>query len=161
MEYKDKLMTEKYLHEELKKESATFFELDDAFFEELHDEIMLKVEQVEVKKISSWQRWANRFRKSAKIVSQRLGAQLVMVTVVAAVIFQAFRIENRWRQTMNEYKIEEFVIQAIQDPSKMSQSVLTHQNESDFFLDVANRSFDDLNLNKLDQLLGSVKRVRR
>lgn len=161
MSTKDKLKTEKYLHEELKKESATFFELDEAFFEKLHDDIMLKVDQVEVKKVSSWQRIANRLRENAKILSQRLGAQVVMAMVVVSVIFQVYRIENRWRQTMNDFQTEAFVLQALQDPGKMSQSVLTHQNESDFFLDVANRSFDDLNLNKLDQLLGSVKRVRR
>ncbi|MNT20519.1 hypothetical protein D3C72_1558290 [compost metagenome] len=53
---------------------------------------------------------------------------------------------------------ERIVAEALLDPADLSQTLISSQNESDFFVDVASESFENLSVSKVNQLMGEGRR---
>jgi hypothetical protein len=115
---------------------------DDAFFEALHDKVMMAIEETSMKP-------APRIAKNSKKLLKKLvissGGMAALAILVLSVGFLSTSSEQ-------QSKTQEIVQAAVQNPEESFQ-VLGVQSQDDFLVDVASASFDDLSIQQLESLL--------
>lgn len=122
--------------------------MSDDFFDKLHDKIMAEVEKTDIAPIplfrTRWREWAN-----------PVGGVLSLFLLT----FIALNQTDKFNQSMERAGLasdgrERIVSEALLSPDDLSQTLITTQNESDFFIDVAGESFENLTVSKINQIMG-------
>lgn len=133
--------------------------MSEDFFDRLHDKIMAEVETVEIKPTpvlmtprnllrSHWRGW---LYPVSGVVSLMAFAVLLMPQV------------SKVNQSMTRAGLlsdghERIVSEALLSPEEISQTFISTQSESDFFMDVARESFENLSVDKFNQIMGESTR---
>lgn len=129
--------------------------MSEDFFDKLHDKIMIEVERTEVApppmlmKQKSYLRshWKGWLYSATSVAS---------VAAVAIVLSSQFTKVNETMQRVGLYSDgrERIVEMALNSPDSVAQTLIVSQSEADFFVDVANESFENLTVAKFNKLMG-------
>ncbi len=139
----------------LKASDNTELPMNDDFFESLHDKIMAEVEKTEIapgpilmtpRRLlrSHWRGW---LYPAGGIVSVAFFAMLLMSPV--SKVNQSLQ-----RAGLFSDGADRIAAEALRSPEDLSQTLISLQNESDFFMDVARESFENLSVDKLNKIMG-------
>ncbi len=117
-------------------------DLDEAFFDSLHDKIMSAIDDKELPKRPPRSRllWAPRLPKSWFLASSTLA--------LAAVIFIGVGLLR------NQLNSKNIMHHAMGSPDELAE-MASYQNSNDFFVDVAGQNFHDLTTKDLKDLIRS------
>ncbi len=126
-------------------------DLDDAYYEQLTNKIMAKVEETEMAPppiivVRS------RHREAAKKIAWRVAT--VGTAVFCVAIVASFLATANLRQKFDP--VTEMAKQSAVHPEE-DALFLSYQNEGDFFVDVASQSFDDLTKDEFNHLMEKTK----
>ncbi len=131
----------------LKKNDAETAKFSDDYLEQLHNQIMAQVDRKEItaapklKMKSQHKRWAK--GASASLL-------LLLVCFQVKNYLQHKNLNPHWEIS------RQMVLQAEENPLALTQ-LMTYQNESDFFVDVASLSLDHLTKEKFETLMKTTK----
>lgn len=139
----------------LKASDNTELPMNEDFFEKLHDKIMAEVEKTEIapgpvlmtsRRLlrSHWRGW---LYPAGGIVSVVFFAVLLMSPVSKV---------NQSLQRVGLFSdgTERIAAEALRSPEDLTQTLISLQNESDFFMDVARESFENLSADKINKIMG-------
>jgi hypothetical protein len=134
-------------------------QMSEDFFDRLHDKIMAEVEQTEIKPQPMLMTPRNMLRAHWR------GWLYPMAGVASVFVFTSMLLGqvSKVNQSMQRVGLlsdghERIVAEALLDPADISQTLISSQNESDFFVDVAAESFENLSVSKVNQLMGEGRR---
>lgn len=143
----------------LKKADDIEIPMSEDFFNRLHDKIMFEVEQKEIAPTpmlmtprnllrSHWRGW---LYPAGGITSLFIFASLLLTQV------------SKVNQSMQRVGLlsdghERIVAEALLSPEDLSQTLISSQSESDFFMDVARESFENLSEAKFNKIMGESRR---
>ena len=110
------------------------------YFEKLHDKIMAKVEVTEMRKdkedpVKKW---------------RRLCMQWAAVACAIAVVVTAQPVQQ---QSTMQIASDQIFLQVSANPEELANTVLSHQSENDFLVDLAREKHDDLSVEQLNNLI--------
>src|SRR5690606_29905846 len=115
--------------------------MDAEFYDRLHDKIMASIEQTTIHKPSIWEKRRERLRAHWKSWTVSGGSLLlVLFAATQSPIWVDSVVENSHtvQVVRNE---EEFNFESSAAPEEFAETLITYQSHSDFFVDVAERSF--------------------
>lgn len=143
------------MRRELREQDSFDLQLSDDFFNKLHDKIMNAVEQTEM--VPAPKTWFDRNKLRSHVKSWLYPAGGVLSVVLSAVLvtgqIEGFD-ENLARIGLLSDGYEIIAQKAIMEPEHISQTLISGQLETDFFMDVASESFENLTVSKFNQILG-------
>lgn len=133
--------------------------MNDEFFDRLHDKIMMEVDRSEMAPgpvllsprnllRSHWRGW---LYPAGGITSLFFFASLLMTQVSKV-------NESMQRIGLLSDGHERIVTEALLSPEYLTQTLISSQNESDFFMDVASESFENLTVAKFKKIMGESQR---
>lgn len=146
----------------LKEADKVELALSDDFFEKFHDKVMAKIEETAIQPApNKMHKTRNYLRAHWRGWVYPAGSTLSML-VMAFVVFSQFPALTSGLQRVGllSRQQEQVVAAAVASPDDFSQTLLSNQSESDFFVDVASESFEDLSVTKFNQIMGE-SRSRR
>lgn len=129
--------------------------MSEDFFDKLHDKIMAEVEKTDIAPAPLLMRPRSVFRSRWREWANPVGGVLSLFLLT----FIALNQTDKFNQSMERAGLasdgrERIVSEAILSPEDLSQTLITTQNESDFFIDVAGESFENLTVSKINQIMG-------
>ncbi|MGZ3768353.1 MAG: hypothetical protein ACXVCP_03760 [Bdellovibrio sp.] len=138
----------------LKKLDDIELPMDDAFFDRLHDKIMAEVDKTEIAPTPV-------FMKSRKLLRSHWRGWLYSIGGVSSVLVLGSLLMSQFshiNETMQRVGLfsdghERIVAEALLSPEQLNQTLISTQNESDFFMDVASESFENLSVAKLNKIM--------
>ena len=146
-----KASAERQLRKNLKQAGDFELPMDEDFYEKLHNKIMAAVEETEItplSKLTSTQQLMKRYwRKAlpyAKGVTQVIMALALLLgsSIKARELVQNFWSSSHTVQMVQNEK--QIINEALESPEQFSTSLISYQNQNDFFLDVAAQSEDSI-----------------
>ena len=143
------------LRRALKNNDEIEIDLDEAFFNRLHDKIMAQVEETPMAAPAS-------FGKTRRMLRAHWRSWLYPAGGLMSVILVASLLSPLWLQlektlqrsgllSDGEQRIASEAVLSLED---LSQTLIVSQSEADFFMDVANNSIENLSVDKLKKALG-------
>ncbi len=134
------LMREMVLVKKLKAEDAIELPMDELFFDDLHNKIMLSVEKTEVKPLSKWtktwvfleQKSLNQLPKLKKVV--KLSITATSITIGIGLL--KFSLSSQMSYAQNNTNKNLILTEAQRNPMEWSELVVNYQNENDFYADI-------------------------
>lgn len=133
--------------------------VDEAFFEQLHDKIMAEVEKIEIKPAPPLLRSRNILRASWRGWVYPAGGITSLLILAALMVPQVSKLtQSMQRAGLLSDGRERIVAAAVSIPQDLSQTFISTQSESDFFMDVARESFENLSVAKFNKLMGESSR---
>lgn len=128
--------------------------MDPAFYDRLHARIMAEVEKIEMKPSPWYEKpgtylrahWRSWLALGGSLSGLALAAQLGSIIVKSSL--------NGSHAVFAAQQEDRFLDQALQAPETVSRSILVSQADADFFMDVADRSFDNLSEEQFNRLIG-------
>ena len=138
----------------LKKNDEVELPMDEAFYERLHDKIMRAIDQAEIEVPSIWQKPRRKLLDHWKswVVS---GGSIIMILIAslqAPIAAKTFLNDSHVVQVVKNE--DAFNSKTTEAPEVFSDSLIVYQNQSDFFVDVAERSFHDLSKEHIREIMG-------
>lgn len=132
-------------------------QVDDLFFERLHDRIMAEVDKTEVEPKSPWEGLGRVMRLQWKgwLVS---GGSLMMILAAAMHtpnLVKSYLDESHVVQVVRNE--EGFIDATMNSTQQFADTVISYQSEDDFFVDVAERSFHDLSKEHFREIMGEAR----
>lgn len=129
--------------------------MSDDFFDRLHDKIMSEVEQTEMAPTPVLMRPRNMLRAHWRGWLYPTGG-LMSVALAATLLVPHMAKVNQGMQRAGLLSDgrERIVTEAILSPEDLSQTLISSQTESDFFVDVASESSQTLTIAKLNKIVG-------
>lgn len=138
---------------ELKKNSIEL-PMDDAFYDRLHDRIMAAVEKTEMKRPSPWD-------KPKKLLCSQWKTWILSGGSLTMTLLAALQSPNLARSIFDESHTvqvvrneDDFVTETLRSPEHFTETLISLQNQGDFFVDVAERSFHDLSKEHVREIMG-------
>jgi len=129
--------------------------MNEDFFDKLHDKIMMEVERVEVAPPPMLLKQKNYLRAHWKGWLYSASSVASMGLVIAVLSTQFGKVsESMQRAGLYSDGRERIVEAALNSPDAMAQTLISSQSEADFFVDVANESFENLTVAKFNKLMG-------
>lgn len=120
--------------------------MDEAFYEKLHDKIMARVEETEVKKLPAWTSFVARPKKYLKSHWKGwLGTGLSMMAVgyfglhMTTLAGSFIPESHTFKVVQNE---RAFLEGALSSPDSFSETLINHQSQDDFLSDVASQGLE-------------------
>ncbi len=115
--------------------------MDEAFYDKLHDKIMARVDDTEIRKLPSWTFFVARPKKYLKSHwKEWLGTGLSMIAV-GYVGIQAATMASSVIPQSHTYKVvkneSDFLKGALGSPESFSHTLINHQSQDDFIAEVA------------------------
>lgn len=143
----------------LKKADDFEMMLNEEFFDKLHSKIMAEVEKTEVAPPPMLMTPRNLLRAHWRGWLYPAGGMLSLFVFTSMLLGQVSKVsESMQRVGLLSDGHERIVAEALLDPSDMSQTLISTQSESDFFVDVAAESIETLSISKLNQIMGEGRR---
>lgn len=115
--------------------------MDEAFYERLHDKIMARVDETEIKRLPSWTTFIARPKNYLRSHWKGwLGSGMSMVAV-GYVGLQMTTLASSVIPESHTYKVVQneraFLQNALGSPESFSNSLISHQSQGDFISEVA------------------------
>ncbi len=133
--------------------------MDDDFFDRLHDKIMAKVERVDIAPPPMLMTPRNLLRAHWRGWLYPVGGLMSLFLFSTLLLGQVSKVnQGMQRAGLLSDGRERIVAEALLAPEDLSQTLISGQNESDFFVDVATESFENLSVAKFNQLMGEERR---
>ena len=128
--------------------------MGDDFFDRMHDRIMAEVEKTEMAPPSVLMKPKNYLRDHWRGWLYSSGS-LAALAFVAGILSSQVSQVNETMQRVGLFSDghDRIVAEAIAAPESFSQTLISSQTEADFFVDVANESFENLTVAKLNKKL--------
>lgn len=140
-----------------KMKAADDFELmlSDDFFNKLHDKVMAKVDEVEMAPAPVLLTPRNILRAHWRGWLYPVGGIMSLFLMSSLLLSQASKVsQSMQRVGLLSDGHERIVAEALLSPEDLSQTLISSQSESDFFVDVANESFETLSVAKFNKIMG-------
>ncbi|MBV2167703.1 MAG: hypothetical protein KUL82_03250 [Bdellovibrio sp.] len=133
--------------------------MNDDFFDRLHDKIMAEVDKTEVAPPPMLVTPRNLLRAHWRGWLYPAGG----VTSLFVLAFLLMPQVSKVNQSMQRVGLfsdghERIVAEALLSPEDLSQTLISTQSESDFFMDVARESFENLSVSKFNKIMGESAR---
>jgi len=133
-------------------ETANDIELpmDPQFYERLHDKIMARVEETEIKKVPGWFMVMARPKKYLRNHWKGwLGTTMSLITAAYLGLQISVHV-SKWIPESHTFKVvqneKELLQNALGSPEDFSTSLINYQSHEDFVVDVASQRSTDLDL---------------
>jgi hypothetical protein len=128
----------------LKAEDPVDLPMDEKFYEQLHDKIMLSVEKTEIKKMSKLAKtWVFLERKTqsprARIKKAAKPGLAVLMMVLALSLMNNLGATGNSQLLAQDLNQSTILKEAQSRPTEWSELVVNYQNENDFYADVLSR----------------------
>nr|BFD58521.1 hypothetical protein CKG001_06280 [Bdellovibrio sp. CKG001]BFD61949.1 hypothetical protein BdHM001_06300 [Bdellovibrio sp. HM001]BFD65786.1 hypothetical protein HAGR004_08080 [Bdellovibrio sp. HAGR004] len=129
--------------------------MNDDFFDRLHDKIMAEVEQTVIQPTPVLMTPRNLLRSHWRGWLYPVSGVASLFVLASLLIPQVSKVN----QTMTRAGLlsdghERIVSEALLSPEEISQTLISTQSESDFFMDVARESFENLSVDKFNKIMG-------
>lgn len=129
--------------------------MSDDFFDSLHDKIMAKVEEAEMAPPPVLMTPRNMLRAHWRGWLYPVGGLMSLFLMSFMMIGQVSKVnQGMQRVGLLSDGHERIVAEALLAPEDVSQTLISTQSESDFFVDVANESFETLSVAKFNKIMG-------
>lgn len=143
----------------LKKADDFEMQLNDDFFDKLHDKIMAEVDKTEVSPPPMLMTPRNLLRAHWRGWLYPLGGVASLFVFTSMLLGQVSKVnQSMQRVGLISDGHERIVAEALLDPTDLSQTLISTQSESDFFVDVATESIETLSVSKFNQIMGEGRR---
>lgn len=132
------------LRHQIKAEASNSIELelDDAFYEQLHNKIMAAVDEIEIQPASRYRVPKQMMKRHWRSLSQISLALLMLFGVnktASQYVLSLWSSSHTVKLVQNE---KEIIHQALASPDEFSNSMISYQSNNDFFMEVASRNLD-------------------
>ena len=135
-------MKDMILIKKLKAEDHLELPMDEMFFENLHNKIMMSVEKTEIKPASKWtktwvfleQKTMHHRTKMKKAV--KLGITATTLTLGVSLLYYSLNLSKQMANASHEVNKTSILSEAQKNPSEWSELVVNYQSENDFYADV-------------------------
>ncbi|WP_374001332.1 hypothetical protein [Bdellovibrio bacteriovorus] len=129
--------------------------MNEDFFDRLHDKIMAEVEQTEIAPAPLLMKPRNVLRAHWRGWLYPAGGMMSLFLFSALLLGQVSKVnQSMQRVGLLSDGHERIVAQALLSPEDLSQTLISTQSESDFFMDVARESFENLSVDKFNKIMG-------
>ncbi|MEK2644371.1 hypothetical protein [Bdellovibrio sp. BCCA] len=129
--------------------------MSEDFFDRLHDKIMAEVEQTEIAPAPMLMTPRNVLRAHWRGWLYPAGGVMSLFLFSALLLSQVSKVnQSMQRVGLLSDGHERIVAQALLSPEDLSQTLISTQSESDFFMDVASESFENLSVAKFNKIMG-------
>lgn len=142
----------------LKRESDIELPMDPAYYDRLHDKIMQAVAQREVQPQPLFSKSRKFLRSHFRNWLETAGL-LTLFVIISGQITPLFVDVMDKTHTVQVVKNEkELIEEFLNDPDAISQTLISYQSQNDFFVDLAQTSFDDLSIEQMHKIMGEDRR---
>ncbi|MDG0816819.1 hypothetical protein [Bdellovibrio svalbardensis] len=129
--------------------------MSDDFFDQLHDKIMAKVEEAEMAPAPVLMTPRNLLRSHWRGWLYPVGGLMSVFVLSSLLLTQVSKVnQSMQRVGLLSDGHERIVAEALLAPEDLSQTLISTQTESDFFVDVASESFENLSVAKFNKIMG-------
>ncbi|AFY00417.1 hypothetical protein [Bdellovibrio bacteriovorus] len=129
--------------------------MNDDFFDRLHDKIMAEVEMVEIKPAPVLMTPRNLLRSHWRGWLYPVSGVASLMAFAVLLMPQVSKVnQSMTRAGLLSDGHERIVSEALLSPEEISQTLIITQSESDFFMDVARESFENLSVDKFNKIMG-------
>lgn len=138
----------------LRKNDEVELPMDEVFFDRLHDKIMLAIEDVEIESASVWQKPRRKLIRHWRswLVSGGSVIMILIASMQTPMVAKTFLNDSHVVQVVKNE--DAFNAETTGSPEAFSDSLIVYQNQDDFFVDVAERSFHDLSKEHIREIMG-------
>ncbi|HWU42644.1 MAG TPA: hypothetical protein VN132_04365 [Bdellovibrio sp.] len=140
-----------------KLKAADEFEMmmSDDFFDQLHSKIMARVEQTEIAPAPVLLTPRNLLRAHWRGWVYPAGGLFSLFMMSCLLLGQVSKVNQSMRRVgLFSDGRERIVAEALLSPEDLSQTLISSESESDFFVDVASESFENLSVAKFNKIMG-------
>jgi len=129
--------------------------MSEDFFERLHDKIMAGVEQTEMAPPPMLMTPRNLLRAHWRGWLYPAGGVMSLFVFSSLLLSQVSKVnQSMQRAGLLSDGHERIVAEALLSPEDLSRTLISTQSESDFFMDVARESFENLSVAKFNKIMG-------
>lgn len=129
--------------------------MGDDFFDRLHDKIMAEVEQTEIAPPPMLLTPRNMLRAHWRGWLYPAGGMMSLFMFTSLLLSQVSKVnQSMMRVGLFSDGRERIVAEALLSPEDLSQTLISTQSDSDFFMDVAGESFENLSVAKFNKIMG-------
>jgi hypothetical protein len=129
--------------------------MSDDFFDRLHDKIMSEVEQVVIEPAPVLMRPRNMLRAHWRGWLYPTGGIMSVLFMTTFMVPHLAKVnQGMQRAGLLSDGRERIVTEAILSPEDLSQTLISSQTDSDFFVDVARESSENFKVAKLQKIMG-------
>jgi hypothetical protein len=150
------------IHRDLKNSGRLETPVDEAYYDRLHDQIMLKIDSTEIQPVSPIRSFLSRSFYNFKQqrwpglrTSLQLGvaaSALVIFSLKSADLFQNLWSSSRTVQLVQNNR--DILSTALDSPEDLSATFISFQNNEDFLMEVASHVVSQLPNNQLQEFVG-------
>lgn len=146
---------EKKIVNQLIQEDPAADLFDDAYFDQLHDKIMVRVENLPIKKPTRLDRVKVYLRAHYRSWLYGTGVSISMLSLFLVAFQLVGQIKTTTLTMLDSRRGEEQIIAKMKAKDMVeTQTLMGYQAESDFFVDVAALSNENLDIEQLKQAMG-------
>lgn len=139
----------------LKAQNEIELPINEDFFDRLHDKIMFEVEQTEIAPTPFLMTPRNLLSAHWRGWVYPAGAIMSVAAMIAILMPQVSKVnQGLQRVGLLSDGRERIVAEALLSPEDLSKTLISSQTESDFFVDVASESSENLSIAKLQKIMG-------
>lgn len=128
--------------------------MDPAFYDRLHDKIMASIDKTEMEN-PAWYEKPKKYLashwKSWTLFGGSLSSLALALHLGAAAVTSHL---NQSRTVISAQHEDRFLELALHSPDALSRSILVSQTEAEFFVDLADSSFENLSIEKFNRIMG-------
>lgn len=147
------------VRKELKATDDLELPMNDDFFDRLHDKIMAEVDKTEIAPAPVLMSPRNLLRSHWRGWLYPVGGVTSVFVFASLLLTQVSKVnQSMQRVGLLSDGHERIVAEALLSPEDLSQTLISSENESDFFMDVARESFENLSESKFNKLMGKSER---
>lgn len=133
--------------------------MNDDFFDRLHDKIMAEVDKTEMDSAPVLLTPRNLLRSHWRGWLYPLSGLASVFVFSSLLLSQTSKVnQSMQRAGLLSDGHERIVAEALLSPEDLSQTLISTENESDFFMDVARESFENLSESKFNKIMGRGER---
>ncbi|KYG69549.1 hypothetical protein AZI87_10255 [Bdellovibrio bacteriovorus] len=139
----------------LKKADDLELPMNEDFFNRLHDKIMAEVEETAIAPAPVLMTPRNLLRSHWRGWLYPAGGVTSLFILASLLLTQVSKVnQSMQRVGLLSDGHERIVAEALLSPEDLSQTLISTQSESDFYMDVARESFENLSGSKFNKIMG-------
>lgn len=133
--------------------------MNDDFFDRLHDKIMAEVDKTDIQPAPVLMTPRSLLRAHWRGWLYPISGVASLFVFVSLLMPQVSKVnQSMTRAGLLSDGHERIVSEALLSPDEISQTFISSQSESDFFMDVARESFENLSVDKFNKIMGEGRR---
>jgi hypothetical protein len=129
--------------------------MSEDFFDKLHDKIMAEVEKTEIAPPQPMIASRNLLRRHWRSWLYPAGGVTSLFVLMLCAMPQVTKFTDGMRRAGLASDGQEVIaVRAIMTPDELAQTFISSQSDSDFLMDVANESFENLSIAQFNKIMG-------